>query len=136
MYIKSCSLLLSCQEIHPVGTSPAVQWLKLHASTAGDVGSIPGRGSSTCCCEVWPTPPNNNNNKNLTLPCLPDLRREVMVIRQLIPLGRDLSRASANRGRQEGSAFRKAQGRTDGLPGGLFVTPEQSLVAYCCCAFG
>ena len=25
-----------------------VQWLRLHASNAGDVGSIPGQGSSTC----------------------------------------------------------------------------------------
>ena len=27
------------------GTSPVVQWLKLHASIAGDVGSIPGPGT-------------------------------------------------------------------------------------------
>ena len=27
------------------GTSPAVQWLRLHASTAGGVGSIPGQGT-------------------------------------------------------------------------------------------
>ena len=30
---------------HAVGTSLAVQWLRLHASTAGGVGSIPGRGT-------------------------------------------------------------------------------------------
>ena len=30
------------------GTSLAVQWLRLHASTAGGTGSIPGWGSSTC----------------------------------------------------------------------------------------
>ena len=27
------------------GTSLAVQWLRLHASTAGGMGSIPGRGT-------------------------------------------------------------------------------------------
>ena len=27
------------------GTSPVVQWLRLHASTAGDMGLIPGRGT-------------------------------------------------------------------------------------------
>ena len=30
-------------------TSLVVQWLKLWASTAGGVSSIPGQGSSTCC---------------------------------------------------------------------------------------
>ena len=30
-------------------TSLVVQWLRLHASTAGGTGSIPGWGSSTCC---------------------------------------------------------------------------------------
>ena len=29
------------------GTSLAVQWLRLHASNAGSVGSIPGRGTPT-----------------------------------------------------------------------------------------
>ena len=33
-------------------TSLVVQWLRLCPSTAGDTGSIPGRGSSTCCV-VW-----------------------------------------------------------------------------------
>ena len=28
-----------------LGTSLAVQWLRLHASTAGDTGSIPGQGT-------------------------------------------------------------------------------------------
>ena len=35
------------------GTSSMVQWLRLHASTSGGTGSIPGQGSSTCCV-VWP----------------------------------------------------------------------------------
>ena len=30
---------------YTVGTSLAVQWLGLHASTAGGMGSIPGRGT-------------------------------------------------------------------------------------------
>ena len=30
----------------------AVQWLRLHASTVGGTGSIPGQGSSTCQA-VW-----------------------------------------------------------------------------------
>ena len=34
-------------------TSLAVQWLRLHASTAGGTGSIPGRGSSACHA-AWP----------------------------------------------------------------------------------
>ena len=34
-------LVRSCLE----GTSLAVQWLRLHASTAGGMGSIPGRGT-------------------------------------------------------------------------------------------
>ena len=46
MYVyKIVQSSLSCQEIHPVGTSLAVQWLKLHASTAGDVGLIPSWGT-------------------------------------------------------------------------------------------
>ena len=32
-----------------VGTSLAVQWLRLHASNAGGVGSIPGRTTATLC---------------------------------------------------------------------------------------
>ena len=27
------------------GNSPAIQWLGLHASTAGDTGSMPGQGT-------------------------------------------------------------------------------------------
>ena len=36
-----------------IGTSQVVQWLRLHTSNAGAVGSIPGPGTTTCC-EVWP----------------------------------------------------------------------------------
>ena len=32
-------------EIHQAGTSLVVQWLRLRISTAGSVGSIPGRGT-------------------------------------------------------------------------------------------
>ena len=33
-------------EFHPIpGTSLVVHWLRIHTSTAGDVGSIPGRGT-------------------------------------------------------------------------------------------
>ena len=35
------------------GTSLAVQWLRICASTAGHTGSIPGQGSSTCHV-MWP----------------------------------------------------------------------------------
>ena len=31
------------------GTSLAVQWLRLHAPSAGGTGSIPGRGSKILC---------------------------------------------------------------------------------------
>ena len=30
------------------GTSLAVQWLRLHASIAGGIGSIPGQGTTAC----------------------------------------------------------------------------------------
>ena len=33
------------------GTSLAVQWLRLHAPSAGGTGSIPGRGSKILCAE-------------------------------------------------------------------------------------
>ena len=36
-----------------IETSQVVQWLRLHTSNAGAVGSIPGPGTTTCC-EVWP----------------------------------------------------------------------------------
>ena len=37
--------------LRTVGTSLAVQWLRLHASIAGGVGSIPGHGTKipSCC---------------------------------------------------------------------------------------
>ena len=43
-------LLVSIYSIYlvknlPLGTSLAVQWLRLHASTAGGMCSIPGRGT-------------------------------------------------------------------------------------------
>lgn len=33
----------------PRGTSLAIQWSRLHASTTGGKGSIPGQGNFTCC---------------------------------------------------------------------------------------
>ena len=36
-----------------IGTSQVVQWLRLHTSNAGTVGSIPG-SKTTTFCEVWP----------------------------------------------------------------------------------
>ena len=36
------------QKTSGIGTSLVVQWLRLCASTAGGMGSIPGKGSSTC----------------------------------------------------------------------------------------
>ena len=36
------------------GTSLAVQWLRLHASTAGGAGSIPGRETNLTCCPAQP----------------------------------------------------------------------------------
>ena len=35
--------------LHCLGTSLAIQWLRLRASTAGAMGSVPGWGSSACC---------------------------------------------------------------------------------------
>ena len=37
--------LLGLKEKDDHGTSLVVQWLRLHASTAGDTGSIPGQGT-------------------------------------------------------------------------------------------
>ena len=37
--------LLGLKEKDDHGTSLVVQWLRLHASTAGDMGSIPGQGT-------------------------------------------------------------------------------------------
>ena len=34
-----------CCTFHSIGTSLAVQWLRLHALNAGDIGSIPGWGT-------------------------------------------------------------------------------------------
>ena len=36
-----------------LGTSLAVQWLRLHTSNAGDIGSIPGQGNTTPHATVW-----------------------------------------------------------------------------------
>ena len=44
-------------------TSLVVQWLRLCPSTAGHVGSMPGRGSSTCCVVWSKTTTTNNCNK-------------------------------------------------------------------------
>jgi len=33
-------------EINNLRTSPAVQWLRLHASNAGGSGSVPGQGTN------------------------------------------------------------------------------------------
>ena len=40
---RICVILLGKYEYH--GTSPVAQWLRLHASNAGGVGSIPGWGT-------------------------------------------------------------------------------------------
>ena len=34
---------------HIIGTSLAVQWLRLHASIEGGMGLIPGRGTKILC---------------------------------------------------------------------------------------
>ena len=44
------------------GTSLVVQWLRLCAANAGDVGSIPGRGTKIPH-DTWPKDKNNNNNR-------------------------------------------------------------------------
>ena len=36
-----------------IGTSLAVQWLRLNAPTAGDMGSIPGRGTKIPHATRW-----------------------------------------------------------------------------------
>ena len=45
------------------GTSLVVQWLRLCASNAGGMGSIPGWGSSACHV-VWPKKKKKKKEKN------------------------------------------------------------------------
>ena len=47
----SCSGLLF-KTTPPMGTSLAVQWLRLHTCTAGGTGSIPGQGTKIPTCHV------------------------------------------------------------------------------------
>ena len=41
-----------------IGTSLAVQWLRLHASNSGDASSIPGQGAKIPDA-MWPSLPKN-----------------------------------------------------------------------------
>ena len=56
MFLLPCSsFLLTVFAFLPIrlavwGTSLAVQWLRLHASTAGGMGSIPGQGTKFPTC--------------------------------------------------------------------------------------
>ena len=52
-------------DIRKIGTSLAVQWLGLCASTAGGMGSIPGWG--TKIPHAMQTNNNNNNKSNVLL---------------------------------------------------------------------
>ena len=40
-----CVISLDPHKTPDVGTSVVVQWLRLHAANAGDLGSIPGQGT-------------------------------------------------------------------------------------------
>ena len=55
--VRSC---FSSAQSSAAGTSLAVQWLRLHASTAGGVGSIPGPGT-----KIPHTVPKKKKKKNL-----------------------------------------------------------------------
>ena len=50
-----------------LGISLVVQWLRLHTSNAGAVGSIPGQGTDLTCCMVQPN--LKKNKKNLLSLC-------------------------------------------------------------------
>ena len=39
-------MLAACRNIHQVGTSLAVQWLRIWSSNEGDEGLIPGQGTT------------------------------------------------------------------------------------------
>jgi len=56
MYIYTCQNLSKIVSFKKVqfGTSLGVQWLRLHASTAGGVGSIPGQGTKIPYASAWP----------------------------------------------------------------------------------
>ena len=47
-----------------LGISLAVQWLRLHTSNAGGVGSIPGQGSNIPHATVWQKNKKLRGNKN------------------------------------------------------------------------
>ena len=47
-----------------IRTFLAVQWLRLLASAAGDVGSTPGGGTKiSTCCTMWPKKEKNETKK-------------------------------------------------------------------------
>ena len=44
-----------------IGTTLAVQWLKLHASTEGSMGLIPGQGGKRVCLVMQPLKKRKEN---------------------------------------------------------------------------
>ena len=49
---------------HYVGTSLAIQWLRLHVPTVGGMGSIPGPGTKIPHAPVCPIPQQKKKHKN------------------------------------------------------------------------
>ena len=69
-----------------IGTSQVVQWLRLHTSNAGTVGSIPGPGTTTFG-EVWPkkksTRKGRRNSQDSNTEILPEFPAIKMAISAL-----------------------------------------------------
>ena len=73
----SCNFEWYVLEQTPKGVSLAVQWLRLCAFTAGDVGSIPAGGTKIpyAVRHSQKKPPNKQTNKKTTLElllCMPN----------------------------------------------------------------
>ena len=59
---EELGILLYLAEVLGLRTSLLVQWLRLHASTAEDVDSIPGQGTKIPICHVvWPKKKKKNS---------------------------------------------------------------------------
>ena len=76
-----------CQlfKFHLLGTSLAVQWLRLHASTAGGTGSIPSWGTKIPPAS-WCGQNNNNNNNKYIKFHLPDIYLIQVLTIHIFPL--------------------------------------------------
>ena len=71
----------------PRGTSLAVQWLRLHASTAGGAGSIPGRGTKIPHA-AWHSQKNEKENSLYNKKTVSEYRDKCTLLGQEINFAR------------------------------------------------